>query len=282
MAESGESPVVEAARAGEPDRYLAALLARPEQRDALIALAAFAAELGRIPQRVASEPAMAEIRLQWWRDAFALPQPLRTGYPVADAVRDAALRHNLPHELLSAVVDGRELGLRKGAPLQNGELDDLLWGTEGALFAVGAHIVGLDLDPRVEGACAAAGRAYGLSRLLLELPRALVQGRVPLAAAQLEAAGVRAEELLAGTADGRMAKLLDICAAQARHSLAQVRPFAAGLPRPQRVVFLPLALVGAYLRAVGRQGWAPASEPAGIVPLTRVCRIAAAHLFGRL
>ena len=56
-----------AARAHERDRYLAALLGpRPIRRD-LIALAAFAGEVGRIPAFV-TEPMMGRIRLQWWRE----------------------------------------------------------------------------------------------------------------------------------------------------------------------------------------------------------------------
>jgi phytoene synthase len=282
MAEPGQSPLVEAARAGEPDRYLAALLAGPEQREALIALAAFAAELGRIPQRAASEPAMAEVRLQWWRDALAIPVPLRTGHPVADAVRDAASRYDLPADLLVGLIDGREPLLRKGGPLDGGELEALLWTTEGALFLLGAQVAGLSPDGELRNACAAAGRAYGLSRLLLDLPHALAQGRVPVAAAQAKAAGLTPEDLLSGTSDGEMTRLVESCSAQARRSLLEVRPFVGKLSRAERIAFLPLALVGAYLRVLERQGWARARGPASVVPLARVCRIAAAHLLGRL
>ena len=54
---SRETPVVaaevrDAAMRGEPDRYLAATLAPPEARADLAAIAAFAAELGRIPATV--------------------------------------------------------------------------------------------------------------------------------------------------------------------------------------------------------------------------------------
>src|SRR4249920_224039 len=98
VAEGSTAPTAEtvatSARAGEPDRYLAALLAPPAARDGLLALAAFSAELGRIGQLVTREPMMGEIRLQWWRDALR-PRDSgeRTGNPVADALREAMLRH---------------------------------------------------------------------------------------------------------------------------------------------------------------------------------------------
>ena len=72
--------IIDAAQAGEPDRYLAALLA-PERG------APGAAGAGRIrcrdrahPVWLVREPAMGDIRLQWWRDALEpppMPAPAR-------------------------------------------------------------------------------------------------------------------------------------------------------------------------------------------------------------
>jgi 15-cis-phytoene synthase len=273
--------VVEAARAGEPDRYLAALLSPPAQRDALLALAAFSAELAKIPRRVVHEPAMGEIRLQWWRDALAMPAALRTGHPVADAVREAAHRHQLPVGLLETLIDGRLHLLAKGVPLDDGDLNDLLWKTEGALFALGARAVGLPAGADVDAACVASGRAYGMVRLLLGLPGALAHGTVPLAKSQLEAAGVNVEDLLSGTADAGIVRLIGDNSAQIRRNLAVARQYTSRLQRAHRVAFLPLALVEPYLRVLARSGPALLREEAGVAPFRRVCRIAAAHVFGR-
>ena len=91
--------IAAAARAGEPDRYLAALLSPAPARPALLALAAFSAEIGRVPFVAANEPAIGEIRLQWWREALdparppalpdrhcrraAEPRPSGTAFPAA-------------------------------------------------------------------------------------------------------------------------------------------------------------------------------------------------------
>jgi phytoene synthase len=274
--------IAAAARAGEPDRYLAALLAPPAQRHALLALAAFAAELARIPLLVVREPAMGEIRLQWWRDALELPQGLRTGHAVADAVRAAAQTHHLPAALLEGLTEARATQLSSD-PLPNEEaLHAYLWKTEGALFALSARVLGLAENAETEAACRASGHAYGLARLLLDLPRSLAQGRIPLAQTHLAAAGIAAQELLAGEGGAKLASLVHALQAQIRGSLATARQFATRLPRPGRVAFLPLALVGPYLRAFERSGRAPLREEARVAPLTRVCRIAVAHLFGRL
>ncbi|MGD0108468.1 MAG: squalene/phytoene synthase family protein [Rhodopila sp.] len=54
-------------RRHDPDRFLTALFAPPERRHALLTLYAFNHELARA-REVASEPALALIRLQWWRE----------------------------------------------------------------------------------------------------------------------------------------------------------------------------------------------------------------------
>jgi hypothetical protein len=76
--------------------------------------------------------------------------------------------------------------------------------------------------------------------------------------------------------------LLAHCSAQIRRDLDVARQFTATLPRAWRVAFLPLALVEPYLRVLERSGGALLREETRVAPLTRVCRIAAAHLFGRL
>ena len=273
--------VLDIARSGEPDRYLAALLAPAEQREALLALAAFSAELARIPLRIVHEPTMGEFRLQWWRDALGLPPPLRTGNPIADALRAAARQHDLPMRLLEAMIDARSLLLGQTGPFSEPELSEFLSKSEGALFALSARVTGLALEPDFEAGCAACGRAYGLTRLLLELPQMAAHGLVPLTAAQLQAAGLTSADVLAGRQDARVETLREACSAQIESSLAAARQFTRTLPRSARVAFLPLALVRPYLRALKRSGPALLRMQARVAPLTRVWRIAAAHVLGR-
>ena len=83
-AASEREAVRAAARELDYDRYLAALLAPRRARDDLMALAAFHGEIARIPLTV-REPAIGDIRLQWWRDALRTPAGTATGNPVADA-----------------------------------------------------------------------------------------------------------------------------------------------------------------------------------------------------
>ena len=270
------------ARSGERDRYLAALLAPAAARTGLLALAAFSAELANVPRLVRREPAMGEIRLQWWRDALDLPADQRTGNPVADAVRAARVAHALPHDLLEHPIEARVSDLLADALADDEALRDYLWKSEGALFALAGCVLAEQPPPMLKVAAATAGHAYGLARLLVHLPGMLSRGRLPLPLTRLEGAAIAPETLLQGRGGDRLAGLLGDLSAEAQASLVASRQHVAQLPRGVRTAFLPLALVESYLRAVKRQRSDPLRQEAGIAPITRVTKIAVAHWLGRI
>jgi phytoene synthase len=276
--------IAAAARAGEPDRYLAALLSPAPARPALLALAAFSAEIGRVPFVAANEPAIGEIRLQWWREALdpARP-PARTGSPIADALQAAAERHDLSRGRLEDMIDARSLDVCGEVPADDAALRDYLWKSEGVPFALAARVVAPAVPARAtDPASAACGHAYGLARLLLGLPRALSQGHMPLPRSRLDLAGVGQEDLLAGNAGVGVAGLLAGLRSECRAALVTSRRHVANLPREIRAAFLPLALVEPYLRALERPGRDLLRGAVEIVPLVRVYRIAMAHWLGRV
>jgi phytoene synthase len=91
-------------RRHDPDRFLTALFARPERRDALLVLYAFNHELARA-REVASEPPLALIRLQWWREVVeGEPKRHEVASPLSAAIAAGALR---PADLL-AIIEARE------------------------------------------------------------------------------------------------------------------------------------------------------------------------------
>ena len=275
----GAAAIVAAARAGEPDRYLAALLAPARARASLLALAAFLAELRRAVA-VVREPRMGEIRLQWWREALQIDPRLRSGNPIADALRAVASAQALPEQLLQQVIDARWRDL-DGAPLADEEeFASYLWRSEGVPFLLAAHVLGGRSLPRLPAAAAAAGRAYGLARLLRDMPRALARGRVGLPASYLQAAGLAPEALLSGQGGEPLASLLAELIADIRRHRAAARQSVGNLPAAIGPAFLPLALVGSYVHGLERAGSAALRTPAPIAPLTRFARMAAARLFG--
>ena len=275
-----EDVVRASARAFEIDRYLSALLSPRPLRQDLIALAAFAGEIARIPAFV-SEPMMGEIRLQWWREALENTDlAIRSGHPIADAVRITAARHRLPMGLLIGFIDAQSPLLHDEPIADDQALTAHLAKTEGALFELTLRILGRS-DEVAHAAALAAGRAYGIARLLVELPASWAQGRILIPQSRLRAAGLEIAEVQAGVAADRLAPVFRGLIAETRRNLDEARSYGRSLNRAQHKPFLPLAVVEPYLRAFQRDGRDPLREPLDIAPLSRVWALLRSHVSGR-
>ncbi|MDZ4843063.1 MAG: squalene/phytoene synthase family protein, partial [Hyphomicrobium aestuarii] len=172
------------ARTFAPDLYLSALLAPRRAQPALISLAAFDGDIDRIILTV-SEPSLAEIRLQWWRDALsnglnAQPQtanlqpgnpantPIASGSPVADAVIAAARANGLSFDGFDRALDARSLDLYADPLPGEAALEAWIDATVGHALRASARI--LDDAAAATGPAqaliAASASAIGRTRLL--------------------------------------------------------------------------------------------------------------------
>src|SRR5690349_13344758 len=88
----------------DPDRFLTALFAPAERRDALFTLYAFNHELARA-REVVSEAPLALIRLQWWREVV---EGADRRHEVAEPLRAALAAGALRAADLLAMIDARE------------------------------------------------------------------------------------------------------------------------------------------------------------------------------
>jgi 15-cis-phytoene synthase len=264
--------VRDSARSHEPDRYLAALLAPRDVRDDLIALAAFASELARIPDLV-RDPMAGEIRIQWWRDAIhAGLDGQRSGQPVADAWSSAAARHKLPLAAIDDYLDAHTHTLYAAPPADVSALRLELSLIEGTPFKLAARILGMTETDITRTLIETAAQAYGLARLGMKLPHHLARGRVPVPPAW------HANEI--GTGDGRA--VMSHLIRDARSQLQLVNTQFYTQSPALKTALLPLALVEPYLKALDNPARNAAHDIAGISPLTRVWRLARAHWKGRL
>jgi phytoene synthase len=144
-------------RRHDPDRFLTALFAPPQRRDALLTLYAFNHELARA-REVASEPALALIRLQWWREVVEGEQKRHeVASPLSEAIARGALN---PADLLP-IIEARETEAYAGFETLAEWRAWLLAGAGGlavaAAFALGAT------EPE---ALRPFGAAYGIAGLL--------------------------------------------------------------------------------------------------------------------
>lgn len=272
----------EAAIAREPDRYLAATLAPAELRYDLIALAAFAAEISRVPDLV-REPLAGEIRLQWWRDALIGGSgDAAAGHPVAVAMRAAIARFALPTEIVERVIDAQADALHGERPIDERAMRNRLAASEGGVFRLAARICAGDVadydsSNREDDARTAdlAGLAYGLSRGLL-------RARTYDAARLLIPHSLLSDSERDAVVDARVDAAVDALSSMARSAHADVAARMRQMSRRRRLAFLPLAMVRPNLRALQRELGNSAAVPGDALPIGRLLRIGWAHVSGRV
>jgi phytoene synthase len=257
------SPPAEIVRRNDPDRFLTALFAPPAKRETLLLLYAFNHELARA-REVASEPTLARIRLQWWRE---IVEGTRRRHEVAEPLGAAIDRGDLPAAGLAALIDAREMEADDSIPTL-ADWRIYLAGTAGRLAELAGSVLGVPTgegepgeDKPVESGLGAFGTAYGIAGLLRSVSAQARRGRCLLPEDVLEAHGLTAEGVVTQPADPALHPVL---AALAREGQALLRVGgAARLPRDAVAAALPGVLAQRDLRRLMRRPGAPAG-PRGI------------------
>lgn len=169
---------------GDPERFLAAMATSVEARRILFPLYAFNVQVARAPW-VTEEPMIAEMRLQWWRDAL---EEIATGgsvrrHEVTDALADVLDAKGA--QALDRLVAARRWDVYKDTFEDAGHFGEYLDATAGELMWQGARLLGAHEASR--DAVLAHGNATGLSRFLAAATTLEEKGRKPLVDGRAEA-----------------------------------------------------------------------------------------------
>ena len=230
-------------RRGDPDRFMAAMAAPVAARSILFPLYAFNVEVARAPW-LTQEHMIAEMRLQWWRDALG------------EIAAGGAIRRHEVVTPLSAVLDAEGAGLLEQLievrrwdiyrdPFQDdAQFQDYLFKTSGNLMWVAARALGAPENAR--DTVYKAGFALGLANLFRAVPALEAAGRYPLVDG-------RPEAVQALAVDG-MARLK---AARKARAVVPVPARAAMLPLWQTSMLLKRAAIDPRLVASGTLDIAP-------------------------
>ncbi|AXI48840.1 phytoene synthase [Sulfitobacter sp. SK012] len=209
---------------GDPLRFRCAMAAPLAARRVLFPLYAFNVEVARAPW-VTQEPMIAEMRLQWWRDAL---EEIAEGGTVRRHEVTTPLAAVLSPDLakmLDALVASRRFDIYRDPFEDEVHFERFVNETSGHLMWAGASLLGHADEATVRNAAYAAGIANWL-RAILQLEKA---GRVPL---------------LDGTAAGVRALAQD-----ALNRLGTARSARRSISSDAAPAILPAAAAGPVLRA---------------------------------
>lgn len=248
----------EVVRVRDPDRYIADLFAPSSARRHLFALHAFDVETARV-RSVVSEPALGEIRLQWWRDAIA--NGSGGGHPTAAALIETITRFNLPVDAFMHLLEARVFDLYDDAMPTLNDLEGYAGETAGALIQMAAIILAAGHDPGSAEAAGHAGVALALVGLLRALPVYTARGQCYLPLGMMRVRGLSRETMAAGELTPELGSLLRDLRTIARQHLSEAERALAEADPAVTPAFLPLALVEPYLERMDRDDYNPFAGP---------------------
>ena len=197
-------------RRGDPDRFRAAMAAPVAARRVLFPIYAFNVEVTRAPW-MTQESIIAEMRLQWWRDAL---EEIAEGGNVRRHEVVTPLAEVLDAEgaaLLDALITARQWDIYRDPFEDEAHLTRYLEHTSGNLMLAAARALG----PVEASAVMNAGYAAGVAGWLRAIPALEEAGRIPLLDGRPEGIGTLAKGALVRLAAAR---------AQRRTISVQARP----------------------------------------------------------
>lgn len=239
---SGADEIAALVRERDRNRYLASLFAPDALRQHLHALYAFDSELVRI-RSVVSEPALGEIRLQWWIDSLpAIHSGEPPAHPVALALAQAIRQGRLPLSPLLNLAEARRFDLYNDPMPSLADLEGYLGETVSSAIQLGAMILAPDEAQRSAEAAGVAGVAIGIAGLLRDLPHHRVRGQCYVPRELLEKHGASVEDLLAGRENAGVRGATAELIAHGRRRLAEARTLAPTIGVKVFPAFLPAGL----------------------------------------
>ena len=241
-------------RANDKDRFLASLFAPEDKRPHLLALYAFDIEIGRIPNLI-SEPAVGEIRYQWWLDALdAIYNGDAQDHPVAQALALALAIEagDLPKQTLKNLVTARILDLYADPMPSFVDLEGYLGETNSAVIQLASLILVGEESLASAEVAGLAGVAYGLANILRGTKIQRRRGKCFIPSDMLARHGATAADVISGNNETAVNLALAELRDKARARLKEARNLAWTIKPTAMPAFLHVALTENYLNGLAK------------------------------
>lgn len=224
-----------------PVFYWSVLFAPADRRDALLSLYAFTLEIKRIPYLV-SEPALGEIRMQWWIDGLKGERSSELlSHPVGEALIKTCTSYSLPRLPLIDLIERRVqiLGSEDQSPPDEAELELFCGQCHSAMFHLATIILNGGQAPSTTDVAGHAGMVLGLMEIIRD-----------------DIFSISKSDL--------------VCLA--REHLIKIRRFLNDVPKILHPAFLPLVAAEPFLKNIERGDPLHHADPASLRILWRMLR----------
>ena len=235
----------EKAAASGSSFYYSFLFLPPERRRAITALYAFCRENDDVVDEC-HDAQIAATKLAWWRDELARVYAGNPQHPIGQALRPATERFNLPHELLSEIIDGMEMDLTQSRYLDFTALSLYCYRVASVVGLLAAEIFGYQ-DRHTQKYAHDLGMAFQLTNIIRDVGEDARRGRVYLPLDEMKRFGVTVDDLFEARQTDNFRKLMEFQIERAEHYYAQA---LAQLPASDRKTQRPGLIMAAIYRDV--------------------------------
>jgi phytoene synthase len=244
------------------DAWLASLFVPASARPYLQALYAFDREIARV-RDIVSQPALGEIRLQWWVEAIEGARAAEAAsHPVAIALFDTMSKHSLPAAAFLGLIEARRFDLYADPMPDLVHLEGYCGEIHGALIRLAGIVAAGGRDPGGAEAAGHAGAAIGIARVLADMPAQAARSQCYIPRDVLSRHGALPEAVAGGVMSPALAAALSDMRATARRHVEAARKASGAMAQEARASLLPLALVEPVLKRMERRGFNPFGDSA--------------------
>lgn len=231
-----------AARSGS-SFYQSFRLLPPVQRRAITALYAFCREVDDVVDS-GIDPALAAIKLAWWREEIGRAYAGQPQHPVTQALAPHLTAFDLPRAVFDDILDGMSSDLVQNRYADFDALETYCYRAAGTVGILAARIFGFS-DPATLDYARELGIALQLINILRDVPEDASRGRIYLPQDELADHDVTEADLLACRDTPQARKLF---AYQAARAATRYRNALALLP----TVDIPAQRTGLAMGAIYR------------------------------
>ena len=215
----------------------------PQRRQAITALYAYCREVDDVVDEC-SEPALAAIKLAWWRQEVAETYAGRPSHPVTQALATAIGRFDLPQELLLEIIDGMAMDLQQSRYADFGELQLYCYRVASVVGLLSAEIFGYQ-DRRTRHYAHDLGMAFQLTNIIRDVGEDARRGRIYLPQDELAQYGVDERDILLSRPTEAFDRLM---AAQVERAIGFYDKALGALPACDRRAQRPGLIMAAIYR----------------------------------
>jgi len=225
--------------------YYSFMFLPPPRRRAITALYAFCREVDDVVDE-ASDPAVAQAKLLWWREEVHAIFAGAPQHPVARALQPVVAAFPLPEAHFQAVIDGMTMDLERNRYLDFADLEAYCYRVAGVVGLMSAEIFGYT-NPLTREYARDLGIAFQLTNIVRDVGEDARRGRIYLPQSDLARHGVTAASVLQCQASDAFRALMADQVARARDWYD--RAFVA-LPPEDRAAQRPGLIMAAIYRTL--------------------------------